>query len=91
MCVLRGIDINGFELGDTMTKKKKINNRDVSFEGSPTNTNNNNEGQVHGSGSLVCKDVGGTHHERGGKEESNDVKRMFAGGGMRGTSSHPLD
>ena len=74
-------------------KKKKINNRDVSFEGSSfPNSNNNNEGQVHGSGSLVCKDVGGdTHHERGEREESNDVKRMFAGGGMRGTSSHPLD
>ena len=58
MCVLRGIDINGFELGGTMTKKKKkkVNNRDVSFEGSPfpNNNNNNNEEQVHGSGSLVC-------------------------------------
>ena len=77
MCVLRGIDINGFGLGDTMTKKKKkkrkINNRDVSFEGSPfpNNNNNNNEGQVHGSGSLVCKDVGGhTMREEGGRSST---------------------
>ena len=70
---MRGIDINGFGLGATMTKKKKkkINNRDVSFEGSPTNNNNNNEEQVHGSGSLVCKDVGGhTMREEGGRSST---------------------
>ncbi len=84
---MRGIDINGFELGDTLTKKKKINNRDVSFEGSPfpNNTNNNNEGQVHGSGSLVCKDVGGTHtmREEGGRS-STMSRGCLLEGMMRG-------
>ena len=93
MCVLRGIDINGFELGDTMTKKKKkINNRDVSFEGSPSpNNNNTNEGQVRGSGSLSCaRTLGGhTMREEGGR--SPTMSRGCLLEGMRGTSSHPLD